>query len=118
MDSGRCVGVWDVSGKEWFLEGHFPGKPIVPGVLLTEALAQLGGLAVNTILEEGSAPVIGMLVASDIRFRTPVIPPASIDLETEITRSLGPVHQLKAEAKVDGTCCAEGTLSLHVGERA
>lgn len=117
MDSGRCVGSWDVSGEEWFFKGHFPGNPIIPGVLITEALAQLGGLTVNSVLEDQSTPVLGMLVASDIRFRTPVAPPAMIDLMTQVTRSVGPVHLLKAEALVDGTCCAEGTLSLHVGER-
>lgn len=117
MESGKCTGTWDVSGDEWFLRGHFPDQPIVPGVLITEALAQLGGLTVDSLLDEGHEGTIGMLVASDIRFRKPIVPPASIKLETEITRSLGPVHQMQVAATVEGDRCADGTLSLHVGER-
>ena len=117
MESGHCVGCWNISGEEWFFEGHFPGNPIVPGVLITEALAQLGGLAVDTVMEDGGGPVTGVLVANDIRFRNPVVPPSSIDLDAQVTRSVGPVHLIDVAASVEDTPCADGTLSLHVGER-
>lgn len=118
MSEGHCVATWTVNGEEWFFKGHFPDNPIVPGVLLTEALAQAGGLAVDTVMEDGQGPVTGVLVANEMRFRQPVMPPASIDLEVQVTRSLGPIHVLNATASVDGTLCAEGTLTLHVGERS
>ena len=86
--------------------------------MLTEALAQAGGLAVDTVMEDGQGPVTGVLVANEMRFRQPVMPPASIDLEVQVTRSLGPIHVLNATASVEGTLCAEGTLTLHVGERS
>ena len=116
VESGNVTGTWDVGDDEWFLSGHFPERPIVPGVLITEALAQLAGLAVDTVLEEEFNDMLGMLASSDMRFRRPVLPPASIELEARIHRSLGQLHLLKVSASVDGERCADGTIGLLVSE--
>ncbi len=112
LEPEHVVASWDVRGDEWFLEGHFPDKPLVPGVLITEALAQVGGLAADP----GEERTGGMLVSSDMRFRTPVTPPASIELEARLMRSIDQLHLLEVAATVEGTRCAEGTLGLLVGE--
>ena len=74
--SGR--GKWTVAGDEAFFAGHFPGNPIVPGVLIAEALAQLSGLVAAEVDDPESNP--GLLLRSDVRFKRAVVPPADIHL--------------------------------------
>lgn len=112
MEPGHVVACWDVTAEEWFLPGHFPGRPLVPGVLITEALAQACGLAAD----DSDEPSGGMLVSSDMRFRRPVTPPATIELEANLVRSMPPLHLFEASATVDGERCAEGTIGLLIGD--
>ena len=100
---------WSVTGDEWFLTGHFPGQPIVPGVLIVEALAQLSGV-VSLLPPDGSAPAGGRLAHADVRFAHAVIPPAEIELFAEHSRSIGALHQLDGRAEVGGIVAARGTL--------
>lgn len=105
----RCVcakGVWTVRGDEDFLAGHFPGEPVVPGVLIGEALAQLCGVVG---VERGAA---GRLAQIDVRFRVPVAPPAEIELISRFVRSLGQVSMYDVLARVGGTVVAEGAIVL------
>lgn len=115
-EEGHAEGFWDVSEEEWFLSGHFPGNPIVPGVLITEALAQLSGLTIDATIEQDLDRMIGMLASAEMRFRRPVRPPASIQLQAQLRRSLGPLHLVEVTASVDGERCADGTIGLLVTE--
>ena len=110
MTEGHVSAKWIVTGEEWFLKGHFPGRPLVPGVLLTEALAQVAGLAADP----GEEPRGGMLVSSEMRFRTPVTPPAEITLEATLQRSMGQLHLLEVTASQNEVVCASGTIGLMV----
>ena len=110
---GSGVGVWRVTGDEAFFAGHFPGRPIVPGVLITEALAQLSGL----VLAAGSgdaAPRTGSVVHTDIRFRRPVEPPAAIELRSYVTRNNPPLCEFQVAAEVDGQIIANGSVTLRL----
>lgn len=104
--------VWRVTGSEEFLHGHFPGDPVVPGVLLTEALAQAAGL--HLLVRGGDGPRAGMLVQSDMRFRTPVRPPAVVMLQVRMDTSLGALHRFEVRALVGDATVADGTLVLAI----
>jgi 3-hydroxyacyl-[acyl-carrier-protein] dehydratase len=105
-------GEWAVTGTEAFFAGHFPGQPLVPGVLIAEALAQLSGLAGPAVAQNGSAEE-GKLAHVDIRFEQAVAPPAQIVLKTKLSRAMGALQQFEVEASANGTTIARGSLTLH-----
>ncbi len=101
-------GIWTVTGSEAFFAGHFPGNPLVPGVLIAEALAQISGLAGATSNVSDS----GKLAHVDIRFEQPVTPPADIVLKSKLTRSLPPLQHFDVSAEVNQQVVARGSLTL------
>jgi 3-hydroxyacyl-[acyl-carrier-protein] dehydratase len=100
-------GVWVVTGKEHFFTGHFPGRPVVPGVLLAEALAQISGLS-----GDWGAGADVRLAHADVRFDQAVVPPAEITLESRFTREMGTLRQYEVSASVGGAVVARGTIAL------
>ena len=103
--------IWSVNGTEAFFAGHFPGRPIVPGVLLAEAMAQAAGLAIPT--ESLVGEVDGKLVQVDVRFEQPVVPPADITLRCQLVRSVGGLHQFTVTASVGTMVVSRGGLTLN-----
>jgi 3-hydroxyacyl-[acyl-carrier-protein] dehydratase len=104
-------GIWSVNGTEAFFAGHFPGRPLVPGVLLVEALAQLSGLAGPSVAAAGAEE--GKLAHVDVRFDDSVAPPADIVLKSKLSRVMGALQQFNVEASVKGVVAARGSLTLH-----
>ncbi|WP_223065982.1 3-hydroxyacyl-ACP dehydratase FabZ [Paenibacillus caui] len=105
----RAVGIKNVSINEPYFVGHFPEYPVMPGVLITEALAQVGAAAMLK-LEENRGK-IGFLAGLDgFRFRGQVVPGDTLRLEVEITRLKGSIGKGKAVAKVDDKIVAEGEI--------
>ena len=102
-----AAGVWAVSGKEPFFAGHFPGRPVVPGVLLVEALAQVSGLS-----GQWPAGADVRLAHADVRFDEAVVPPAEIVLESRFTREMGTLRQYEVVATAGGAVVARGTVAL------
>jgi 3-hydroxyacyl-[acyl-carrier-protein] dehydratase len=100
---------WSLRGHEPFFTGHFPGDPIVPGVLVSEALAQLSGLVA---LHGADGSPSGRLAHVDIRFDSPVRPPAEILLKSTLTRTMGKLSQFDVSASVGGIAVARGSLTL------
>lgn len=106
-------GVWDVSGDETFFQGHFPDKPLVPGVLLVEALAQLVGLLAAS--DSAAMPTHGRLAHVDVRFSKAVAPPARIMLTAKVHRVMGHLYQCEVQAESAGDVAAHGTLVVAIG---
>lgn len=106
--AARGAALWRLAGDEWFLADHFPGNPIVPGVLVIEALAQLSGLVG---LAEGDGAG-GRLAHADVRITAAVAPPATLRLESRLLRTLGALRQFEVEARHGEVVVARGTLAL------
>ncbi len=109
-DSGpdRIVARKMVSANEPFFEGHFPGHPVMPGVLIVEALAQAGALlAAPQVGFDPARQAIYFLAIDKVKFRKPVIPGDALILEVVPLRKGGAVWKMRGEARVDGTVVAE-----------
>ncbi|MGG6312627.1 3-hydroxyacyl-ACP dehydratase FabZ [Paenibacillus macerans] len=110
MEEGkRAVGIKNVTINEPFFTGHFPGYPVMPGVLITEALAQVGAVAMLNV--ESNRGKIGLLAGlDDFRFRGQVVPGDTLQLEVDIIRMKGSIGKGRAVAKVDDKIVAEGEI--------
>ena len=109
----KAVGIKNVTGDEDFFRGHFPGYPVMPGVLIVEALAQVGAVAM-LIKEENRGKLAFFAGIDKCRFKRQVKPGDQLHLEVEIVRIKGPIGKGKGIAKVNGevACEAEITFAL------
>ncbi|WP_144512583.1 3-hydroxyacyl-ACP dehydratase FabZ [Bacillus sp. FJAT-22090] len=111
----RAVGIKNVTANEDFFNGHFPNFPVMPGVLIVEALAQVS--AVVMLTKEGNQGRLGLLVGIDkCRFKQQVKPGDQLRLEIEITRLKGPIGKGKGKATVDGTLVCETEITFAFGD--
>jgi 3-hydroxyacyl-[acyl-carrier-protein] dehydratase len=107
----RAVGMKQVTANEPQFTGHFPGRPIMPGVLMVEALAQTAGIAVLTLDEYRGK--LGLFAGIDeCRFRRLVVPGDALRLEVTVEKLRGMFGRVKAVASVDGDIAVEATLSI------
>lgn len=115
----RIVGHKSVTMAEPWFQGHFPARPIMPGVLVLEALAQIGGiLAYASEPFDASSSLMYFLGIDKAKFRRPVIPGDRLDLEVRILHHRTNVWKFHGEASVDGTLCASAELLASVVDRA
>ncbi len=112
LTADRVVAVKNVTMNEPFFVGHFPGFPVMPGVLILEALAQAAAImAMAAVPEEKRAGKVTYFMAIDgARFRKPVVPGDRLELHCAMVRNKGSVIKVKGEAKVDGETVAEAEL--------
>ncbi|SCY07151.1 3-hydroxyacyl-[acyl-carrier-protein] dehydratase [Butyrivibrio hungatei] len=118
-EDGTATGYYNVRGDEYFLQGHFPGNPIVPGVIQCEIMAQSACVLFADKMANGR--VIPVYTGLDkVRFRNMVKPGDRIRVDTKVIRSFHPMYVLHGELTVDGKKCMSGDFSFaitEVGER-
>jgi UDP-3-O-[3-hydroxymyristoyl] N-acetylglucosamine deacetylase/3-hydroxyacyl-[acyl-carrier-protein] dehydratase len=113
----RIVGVKNVTMNDWFFEGHFPGRPIMPGVLICEAMAQTGGVLLLNGLENPEGKLAMFTSINNCRFRKPVVPGDQLLLEVTIQSRRAKIAIMKARAFVNDELAAEADFSAAIVER-
>jgi len=113
----RVVAKKTVREDEWYLRGHFPGRPIMPGVLMVEALAQAGAVAVLSA-EENRGKLVLFAGIDDVRFKRIVAPGDELELTCELEKVRGPIGRGRVTATVAGELAVRGTLMFAVAEPA
>jgi len=109
----RVVARRRVRAEEWYFAGHFPGRPVMPGVLIVEAMAQTGAVAV--LSQEENRGRLALFAGIDgVRFKRIVEPGDELVLTCDLERTRGPIGKGRAEARVDGELAARGTLTFAV----
>ena len=112
---GQSSGSYHVEGDEYFLQGHFPDHPVVPGVILCEIIAQTAGVLVAEELKKGLLSLFtGM---EQVRFRRMVRPGDTIHTTCSMIRASGSLIKIRGEARVEGQLCAEGVFLLMLREK-
>ncbi len=120
FEKGARIVAWKgVTMNEPFFQGHFPGAPVMPGVIILEALAQTGALLACLSLtpEETTQKITYLMGIDGARFRKPVIPGDRLELEVEVTKHKGAVWKQKGVAKVDGQVVAEAEFMAMLADR-
>jgi beta-hydroxyacyl-ACP dehydratase FabZ len=105
----KIVGLKNVTINEPFFQGHFPGHPIMPGVLILEAMAQVGGVGALS-LPENNGNLAYFLSIKEARFRKPVVPGDQLIIEVEVLKTKLSIMQIKATAKVAGEVVTEAEM--------
>ena len=111
----RAVGSYHVRDDAWYLAGHFPGNPIMPGVLQVEALAQVGAIC-GLAHPDFAGRLVLFAGIDDVRFKRVVRPGETLTLECVVETVRGPVGRGKVRATVDGALAVRGTLTFAVGD--
>lgn len=108
-----CIAYKNVSADEYYFQGHFPGNPIMPGVLMVEALAQTGAVAILSVPEnQGKNALFGGI--DKLKFKKQVVPGDRLKLEVKIIKKKGPIGIGEAIATVDGKIAVKGELTFAI----
>jgi UDP-3-O-[3-hydroxymyristoyl] N-acetylglucosamine deacetylase/3-hydroxyacyl-[acyl-carrier-protein] dehydratase len=118
IDEGkRIVGLKNVTINEPFFQGHFPGHPIMPGVLIIESMAQVGGMLLMRTLADPSSKVVYFLSLDNVKFRRPVKPGDQLRIEMEVLQIRGTMCKMRGVATVDGQVVTEADMAAMVRDR-
>ena len=113
----RVVGIKNVTINESHFQGHFPGQPIMPGVLIIESMAQTGGLLLLQEVPDRENKLLYFVAVDGARFRRPVVPGDQLKLEIKVVSWRGDFCKLDGRATVDGQLAAEATLMCKMVDR-
>lgn len=113
----KYLGIRHVRPEEFYFKGHFPGHPVMPGVLLVESMSQAFGGAIMASIDQGRGGVPLFLSIEEAKFRGLVRPGDTLEMPVEILR-LGKISKIYAEAYVNGKLCAQATLNFILGDSA
>ena len=118
VSNEKVVALKNVTINEPFFQGHFPGTPIMPGVLIIEAMAQAGGiLAFDSLPPEKQGALIYFMGFDNVKFRKQVVPGDQLVFEVKLTKRRTKVMKMAGTATVDGVVVAQGELMASVGEK-
>lgn len=112
----RIVGIKNVTVNEPFFQGHFPGRPVMPGVLILEAMAQVGGLLSFKSLGEAKKPVVYLTGIDGAKFRKPVVPGDRIRFEIDVVKKRPPFWKMQGKAFVEDELVCEAEVTAMVTE--
>ena len=111
----EATGIKNVSIDEYYFQGHFPARPVMPGVLIIEAMAQTAAvLVVHTLGPEAEGKLVYFMSVDHARFRRPVVPGDCLHVRVAKQRHRGNVWKFEGQAKVDGKLCAEATYAAMI----
>jgi beta-hydroxyacyl-ACP dehydratase FabZ len=113
----RIVGLKNVTVNEEFFQGHFPGAPVMPGVLVIESMAQVGGVLIYRDLPERENKLIYFTGIEGAKFRRPVVPGDQLILEVNLLNRRSNFGKVEARATVDGKLAAQATLMFAIMDR-
>lgn len=116
-ENRRMVGIKNVSINEPFFQGHFPGSPIMPGVLIIESMAQVGGVLVFKSIPDRDDKLVFFMAIENAKFRKPVRPGDQLRVEMEIVRVKGRVGKLRGKVYVDGQLTAQADIMFSLVDR-
>jgi len=114
VEERRIVGLKNVTINEPFFQGHFPGHPIMPGVLIIEAMAQVGGMLLMGDVDDPESKVVYFMSLDNVKFRRPVKPGDQLRFELDLTQVRGAVCKMRGVARVDGEVVAEADMAAMV----
>lgn len=113
----RIVGIKNVTINEAHFQGHFPGQPVMPGVLIIEAMAQVGGLLLLREVPDRENKLLYLVAVDDVRFRRPVVPGDQLSVEMTVVSWRGDFCKLDGKASVNGQLATEATLMCKMIDR-
>lgn len=114
-----ATGIKTVHPDDMFLQGHFPGHPVMPGVMIVEAMAQTAAvLAIHSLGAEAEGKIVYFMTISGAKFRRPVTPGDELRLEVSVERARKTVWRFSGRAMVDGELAAEASFSAMVAQEA
>lgn len=113
----RIVGIKNVTMNEYYFQGHFPGRPVMPAVLIIEAMAQTGGLLLLLDIPDRANKLLFFVAVDGARFRRPVVPGDQLRIECDVLNWRGDFCKLQGKATVNGQLAAEGTVMCKMIDR-
>ena len=113
----RIVGLKNVTFNEPFFPGHFPGHPVMPGVLIVEAMAQTGGMMLMDAVEDPESKVVYFMSLDNVKFRKPVVPGDQLRFELEMLKFRGKTCRMRGVAYVEGQPVAEAEMMAAIVDR-
>ena len=117
LEEERIVGIKNVTINEPFFAGHFPEFPVMPGVLIVEAMAQVAGVLVLKQIPDRKNKIVLLASVEEAKFRRPVLPGQQLRIEMKVTKRKATVAKMHGQATVDGQVVAEAELMCKLAER-
>jgi beta-hydroxyacyl-ACP dehydratase FabZ len=117
LEPGRIVGIKNVTANEPFFPGHFPDFPVMPGVLIVEAMAQTAGVLVLKSIPDRESKLVFLVSIESAKFRKPVVPGDQLRIEMSVIRRKGTVAKMAGRATVDGVLVAEAEVMCKLQDK-